>query len=55
MKRFKNIAVVYSDLPGSDDALTQAIALALANGAKLTLIDVDEQGSRIVAIGCHVD
>ena len=47
MKRFKNIAVVYNDLPGSDDALTQATALAVANGAKLTLIDVVPTGSQV--------
>ncbi len=37
MKRFKNILAVYSDGPGGDDALVQAISLARANQARLTV------------------
>ena len=40
MKRFKNILAVYNDTIGADDALTQAAALAIANRARLTLVDV---------------
>jgi nucleotide-binding universal stress UspA family protein len=46
MKRFMNILVICNDVPGSDDALTQAAALAAANGARLTLIDLCPTGSR---------
>jgi universal stress protein E len=44
MKRFKNLLVVYNDEVGADDALTQAAALARANGARLTLIDFCPEG-----------
>ena len=40
MRRFKNILAVYGDDIGSDDVFCQAVALARANGARLTLIDV---------------
>ena len=40
MRRFKNILAVYGDNIGSDDVFCQAVALARANGARLTLIDV---------------
>lgn len=40
MNRFKNILAVYNDVIGAEDALTQAAALATANRARLTLIDV---------------
>ncbi len=40
MNRFKNILAVYNDVIGAEDALTQAAALAMANRARLTLIDV---------------
>ncbi len=40
MHRFKNILAVYGDQVGADDVLSQAVALARANGARLTLIDV---------------
>ena len=40
MRRFKNILAVYHDDIGADDVFAQSVALARANGAKLTLIDV---------------
>ncbi len=40
MHRFKNILAVYGDHVGADDVLGHAVALARANGARLTLIDV---------------
>ena len=40
MRRFKNILAVYSDQIGADDVFAQAVALASANGASVTLIDV---------------
>jgi nucleotide-binding universal stress UspA family protein len=40
MKRFKNILAVYNHAVGDDDVLTQAIALAERNDARLTLIEV---------------
>lgn len=40
MHRFKNILAVYGDHVGADDVLSQAVALARVNGARLTLIDV---------------
>jgi len=46
MNRFKNILVVYNDVPGADDALTQATTLAVANRARLTLIDGMPVGQR---------
>lgn len=46
MNRFKNIMVVYNDAIGADDALTQAVALARANRARLTLVDVVSPGFR---------
>jgi len=42
MKRFKNILAVYNDAVGDDDVLTQAIALAERNDARLTLIEVTD-------------
>jgi nucleotide-binding universal stress UspA family protein len=38
MDSFRNILAVYGDTPGSDDVLVQAVALARANAAKLTLV-----------------
>lgn len=40
MRRFKNILAVYGDAIGADDVFTQAVELARANQARLTLIDV---------------
>ena len=40
MHRFENILAVHGDHVGGDDVLGQAAALARANGARLTLIDV---------------
>ena len=39
MRRFKNILAVYGDNIGADDVLSRAVALAPANGARLTLVD----------------
>jgi len=39
MHRFKNILAVYGDHVGADDVLSRAVALARANGARLTLVD----------------
>ncbi len=44
MKQFKNILALYNDAIGADDALTEACALAKANGAKISLIDVVPMG-----------
>lgn len=38
MKRFKKILVVYDDDVGGDDTLGQGVALARANGARLTIV-----------------
>ena len=40
MRRFKNILAVYHDDIGADDVFAQSVALARANGARITLIDV---------------
>ncbi len=40
MKRFKNILVVYDTLPGGEETLNKAIALAKRNDAHLTLLNV---------------
>ena len=40
MRRFKNILAVYGDAIGADDVFTQAVELARANKARLTLVDV---------------
>lgn len=40
MRRFKNILAVYHDDVGADNVFAQSVALARANGARLTLIDV---------------
>lgn len=42
MNRFRNILAVYNDAPGADDVLVQAVALARANGARLTVVDTHE-------------
>jgi nucleotide-binding universal stress UspA family protein len=39
MRRFKNILAVYGDKIGADDVFCHAVALAVANNARLTLID----------------
>lgn len=44
MKRFRNILVVYDQAIGGDDALEQALALALQNKARLTLATVLREG-----------
>ncbi|NJO38024.1 MAG: universal stress protein [Rhizobiales bacterium] len=44
MKRFKNILVVYDGNVGAEDALNQAMMLAEANAAQLTLVDLVEEG-----------
>lgn len=45
MKRFKNVLVVYTDAIGDDDVLAQATALAETNDARLTLIEVNDDGA----------
>ena len=40
MKRFKNILAVYGEELGADNVFRDSIALAKANNARLTLIDV---------------
>ncbi|MGI9415624.1 MAG: universal stress protein [Hyphomicrobiales bacterium] len=40
MRRFKNLLAVYGDTIGADDVFCQAVALARANEARLTLVDV---------------
>lgn len=50
MNRFKNILAVYDDVAGSNDALGQAVALAKANGAWLTIIDVVPENQRTPGI-----
>lgn len=37
MKRFKKIFVLYDDAVGGDDALSQAVALSIGNGAEMTI------------------
>ncbi len=44
MKRFRNILVVYDGSVGAEDALNQAMMLAKANEAKLTMVDLAEEG-----------
>lgn len=44
MKRFQDILVIYDGSVGADDALSQALMLAKANRAKLTLVDLIEEG-----------
>jgi universal stress protein E len=39
MNRFRNILAVYDTGPGSDEVLDQAVALARANGAQLTVVE----------------
>jgi len=46
VKRFKNMLIVYNDVPGADDALTQGAALAVANDSRLTLVDICPIGYR---------
>lgn len=38
MNRFRNILAVHDGGPGSDDVLVQSVALARANGARLTVV-----------------
>lgn len=40
MRRFKNILAIYDDSVGADDVFSQSVALARANNAQLTLVDV---------------
>ena len=40
MKRFNNILVVFNEVVGNDDTLTQATALAKRNNARLTVVEV---------------
>jgi nucleotide-binding universal stress UspA family protein len=42
MRRFKKILVVYNNVVGDEDALTKATALAKANDAELTIVEIDE-------------
>ncbi len=44
MQRFKDILVVYDGHVGAEDALNQAMMLAKTNQAKLTLVDLVEEG-----------
>ena len=44
MRRFKDILVVYDGNVGAEDALNQAMMLAKANEAKLTVVDLVEEG-----------
>lgn len=44
MKRFKDILCVYDGSIGAEDALNQAMMLAKANEAKLTVVDLAEEG-----------
>jgi nucleotide-binding universal stress UspA family protein len=60
MDRFRNILAVYSDDPGGDDVLVQAVGLARASGAALTVVNpwapprptkmVDEARRRLLRI-----
>ena len=43
MNRFKNILAVCSDALGGDDVIGQASALAVANGARLTLVSISRE------------
>lgn len=47
MKRFKKILAVYNDRVGSDDVLSHATKLALANDASLSVIDVRKQSASV--------
>ncbi len=52
MKRFQNILAIYDGNLGTEDVLSQAMSLAQANSARLTVVDVVEGGSlSIEAIG----
>ncbi len=42
MKRFKNILAVYNQLPGDETTLKRATALAQRNGARLTVVEANE-------------
>ncbi|MEM8949416.1 MAG: universal stress protein [Pseudomonadota bacterium] len=44
MQRFKDILAVYDGGVGAEDALNQAMMLAKANAAKLTVVDLVEEG-----------
>lgn len=44
MKRFKDVLVVYDGSIGAEDALNQAMMLVKANEAKLTVVDLIEEG-----------
>ena len=44
MRRFKKILVVYDTNVGAEDALNQAMTLAKANDATLTVVDLIEEG-----------
>ncbi len=44
MKRFKDILVIYDGSVGAEDALNQVMMLARANKAKLTVVDLAEEG-----------
>jgi nucleotide-binding universal stress UspA family protein len=44
MQRFKDILAIYDGHVGAEDALNQAIMLARGNQAKLTLVDLVEEG-----------
>ncbi len=46
MRRFKNILAVYDERAGSEAALEHAVALARANGARLTLVNPIGEKSR---------
>lgn len=49
MKRFKNILAVYNDVVGADDAVSQAAALASANRARLSIVDIFTPSSNLRA------
>jgi len=55
MKRFKNILVIHDDAVGSDDALSQASALARSNDAKLTIASVLQPGKQGALIGNEME
>jgi len=42
MDRFRNILAIYHDRAGADSVLVQAVSLARANGAKLTVVGIEE-------------
>ncbi|MGE0256292.1 MAG: universal stress protein [Alphaproteobacteria bacterium] len=50
MDRFRRILAVYSDRPGADSLLTQAVNLARANNARLTIVRADG----VAMSACHV-